>query len=135
MGSTQKPETTFETNDVDALAKETIRLGLAGIKSYGRKCTPLSELDSVSTVAAANDSVIVSIANRVIEKLNINAVNSVSDPNSGAYALESPSDKVSDDIQVYFPSNNFHYRGRDNYLRTGRGQFNNLDEVKVEVRV
>ena len=68
-----KAETTFETNDVDALAKETVRLELAGIKSFGTKCTRLNEPSSsvVNEVSVADESIVESIANRVIEKLNL----------------------------------------------------------------
>lgn len=120
-----KAETAFETNDIDALAKETIRLELAGIKSYGTKCTPLGDLSSVNEVSLANDSVVDSIANKVIEKLNINPVNVVNSLDHYAYAPEPPADNAGNDQQVYYAANDFHYRGRGNYYRTGRGQFNN----------
>ena len=116
-----KAETTFETNDVDALAKETVRLELAGIKSYGTKCTPLTELNSVSQVSSTDDSVVDSIVNKVMEKLNVNAINAIGRSDHTTYSSEPPSEEAGSGEVNYASSND--YRGRG-YYRSGRGQWN-----------
>ena len=113
-----KSEAAFETNNIDALAKETVRLELAGIKSFGTKCVPLNELNSVCEVSITDESVVESIANKVIEKLNISTINAVSNSDRAACASEHAD-------QVCYASDGFQFRGRGNYFRSGRGRLNN----------
>ena len=119
-----KAETTFETNDIDALATETVRLELAGIKSYGTKCARLNETSSVNEVSMNEESVVESIANKVLEKLNLNAVNLVHDPDRVGSAAEPPSDGAAGD-GVFYTSSNPYSRGGQNNFRSSRGQWNN----------
>ena len=72
-----KSRTTFATDDISTLATETVRLALAGVKSYS-KCTTTSEgCDSVDAVHAttpmqlpgASSDVINAIADVVVTKL------------------------------------------------------------------
>ena len=116
-----KAEAAFETNNVDALAKETVRLELAGIKSFGTKCTRLNETSSVNEVSVVDESIVESIANKVIEKLNLNAANAVSEPD----------DAVNGGVS-YVSNNNL--RGGGNYSRGGRGQWNNRGRARGRAR-
>ena len=115
-----KAETTFETNDVDALAKETVRLELAGIKSFGTKCTRLNETSSVNEVAATDSSLVDSIVSKVVEKLNLNVVNAVSGP-----CPDGAGNDGNDGVN--YMSNN--YRGNGSF-RSGRGQWNNRGRAR-----
>ena len=119
-----KAETTFEANDIDALATETVRLELAGIKSYGTKCARLNETSSVNEVSVNEESVVESIANRVLEKLNLNAVNLVHGPDRVGSAAEPPSDSAAGD-GIYYASSSSYFRGSGNNFRPTRGQWNN----------
>ena len=65
------------------------------------------------------------IANKVIEKLNISAINAVNDSDGAAYT-SGPSPASDGPGQVFFASNGFQFRGRGgNYAMSGRGQWNN----------
>ena len=107
-----KAETTL-----DALATETVRLELAGIKSYGTKCARLNETSSVNEVVE-------SIANKVLEKLNLNAVNLVHGPDRVGSGAEPPSDSAAGD-GIYYISSNPYSPGGQNNFRSARGRWNN----------
>ena len=81
-----KSLTTFKDSDINALATETTRLELAGVKSFGSKGATGSKQTEVN-VCEINDIAINSIAEKVIEKLNL-----------GSPGLHQPSQASASDI-------------------------------------
>lgn len=63
---------TFKDIDINELATETMRLELAGVKSFGSKNGTGSKQTEVN-LCEVNDLAINSIAEKVIEKLNLNS--------------------------------------------------------------
>ena len=67
-----KSGTNFETSDVHALAVETVRLELAGVKSYSStKETNVSSVNIVEGSRPEGDDIVNAVANKVMEKLQL----------------------------------------------------------------
>ena len=81
-----KSSATFTASDVNTLATETVRLELDGIKSYGKKriSSEVKSECSSSDVSVVNESIINSIAEKVLEKLQVNIPNAGGNPDSDA---------------------------------------------------
>ena len=117
----------FATSDVNALATETVRLELAGIKSYGNKRNTSETQSSthVGEIATQNDTLISAITARVLESLQLNAptdVNSVGLSDDNDVAENTQVNQLNDPNMHRFDggfSNS--YRGRGN---RGRGRSN-----------
>lgn len=107
-----KSAATFSTSDVNALAVETVRLELAGVKSYKKKSSPSD--GGVSDVSSVNDSTINAIAEKVLEKLQINNTPSA----SGGSAAGGVENQPSTDVNYFSNSGGGWNRGRN---RRGRG--------------
>ena len=74
MQTALKSSTTFTTSDTNAIADETVRLELAGIKSYSNRNGPIREKSA--EVMSINCNVISSVADDVIKRLQINPASS-----------------------------------------------------------
>ena len=111
-----KSGATFKDSDVNALANETVRLELAGIKSFGVKKgrSPRDEGEG-SDVSIVSEAAINSIAEKVIEKLQIR----VPTPSGGA-EIDDSRDRVSADVNYASNYTQSGYRGRN---FRGRGRF------------
>ena len=102
----------FETSDVHALAVETVRLELAGIKSYSS--TAQASAASVNVVSENDGEVDIvdAVAEKVIEKLRISAA-----PDNMGYG---PSDNASATT-----GSGANFAGQRTYNQSYRGQGNN----------
>ena len=71
-----KSGATFSTSDINALTTETTRLELAGVQSFAtrEKASSSSKVEEVN-LCEINETAIDSIANKVLEKLNLNSHN------------------------------------------------------------
>ena len=69
-----KSGATFSTSDINALATETTRLELAGVQSFASKEKASPKVEEVN-LCEINETGIDSIANKVLEKLNLNSQN------------------------------------------------------------
>ena len=66
-----KSGTNFETSDVHALAVETVRLELAGVKSYSSTKEMASSVNTVEESRPEGDDIVDAVANKVMEKLQL----------------------------------------------------------------
>lgn len=109
----------FEVSDVHALAVETVRLELAGIKSYGKaKSTSTGSVCNAAEKRSDGDSenFVDAIAEKVLEKLKVSV-------GAGYFGQPSTSSAPTDDVnfagkQPYYQS----YRGRGSNRRNRGGQ-------------
>jgi len=104
-----KSWTTFKDSNINALATETTRLELAGVKSYGKKGATSARKEEVN-LCDVNEIAINSIAEKVIEKLNLNC-------------------RSEDEIQQV------DYRGQSNQGRNNRGRGGAFNRSSVRGRV
>ena len=117
-----KSSATFATSDVNALATETVRLELAGVKSFKKK-SPSTE-SGVGDVSSVNESAVNAIADKVLEKLQLNTSPGASGNATAGGDASQPSTDVNH-LSNYRGSWNRgrSRRGRGGYNGGGRGGF------------
>ena len=123
-----KSRATFKDDDITALATETVRLSLAGVKSYSKSTTTSEACGSVEVsqtpmqLQGASTDVINAIADVVVSKLKESSLDS-SDSHSSAGITDQQSDGVNNTGATYPRGRGFGGR-RSARGRGGRGSNN-----------
>lgn len=107
-----KSRATFAEDDISTLASETVRLTLAGVKSYSK---PATTPDVCGSVDVTQTDLVNSIADVVVAKLRETSLDATGGQGSSEESAGEPVLNV----------NNTGYRSRGRGSRRGRGQYSN----------
>lgn len=110
----------FEASDIHATATETVRLELAGIKSFSKTTAPTGGSVNSATDIPSDENLVDAIAAKVLERLNVSGGTGGSTGSSGQASSSHPVAVGGDDIN-YTGQQQFQQptRGRNNGRRRG----------------
>ena len=114
-----KTKPTFAKNDIHAIATETVRLELAGIKSY-KKDVKVTSSAASSEVFGVTDNIVQSIADEVINRLQLNPSN----PISASKQTQNETDSTQEETNYASNYRRGGYRNRRGRGNNRRGFYN-----------